>query len=388
MRAALPDDFVFDDHRRTGLGRLEGADAYLPAVAAVFEQSPDAIGETLHYLEVDTHGCLSVTRLFGTLVDGGPFENVAVQISHLRGSRFVAVELFELEDLERARARFDELRPDPLRIPPNAASRTRDRCFAAAAADDWAALRALACERFVFEDRSKAALLSGDLDPWIESVRYLQSEGGTPTRERIGTAGERIVIERITWTEAPTSRFELEHLVVVEVDAEGRFAASIKFDPDDRAAAFLEAELRFAAGEAGGARGLGLFGGAFVRRDWQAFRAAIAPDVTIRDHRVLGFFENVDSDRWVDSVRILPELAPDMSVESFRMLAWNAHGHVAATRVVGTMRDGGPFEYPFVRVIVTDGDRIRHFEIFPVDDADRAVAHFEELCTELPSAAA
>jgi hypothetical protein len=29
-RAALSHDFVFHDHRRTGLGRVEGVDAYLP----------------------------------------------------------------------------------------------------------------------------------------------------------------------------------------------------------------------------------------------------------------------------------------------------------------------------------------------------------------------
>jgi hypothetical protein len=41
LRAALPDDFVFRDHRRTGVGRIGNADDYVASMAAVFEQSRD-----------------------------------------------------------------------------------------------------------------------------------------------------------------------------------------------------------------------------------------------------------------------------------------------------------------------------------------------------------
>src|SRR5262249_47428668 len=37
LRAALPDDFVFHDHRRTGLGRIDTADEYVGWFAALFE---------------------------------------------------------------------------------------------------------------------------------------------------------------------------------------------------------------------------------------------------------------------------------------------------------------------------------------------------------------
>jgi hypothetical protein len=48
----------------------------------------------------------------------------------------------------------------------------------------------------------------------------------------------------------------------------------------------------------------------------------------------------------------------------------------------GTVPDGGPFENVFLRLIVADGDRIRHFETFDLADADQALARFEELCAE------
>jgi hypothetical protein len=35
-----------------------------------------------------------------------------------------------------------------------------------------------------------------------------------------------------------------------------------------------------------------------------------------------------------------------------------------------------------IRVIMTDGDRIRRNEVFAIDDVDRALARFEELCAE------
>jgi hypothetical protein len=127
MRAALPDDFFFHDHRRTGVGRIEGADDYVASMAAVYEQSPDAIPNHLYDIVVEKHGSLSVGGTVGTLTDGGEFESVFVRLMLFQGDRFVGFELFELEDLDVARARFEELRPDPLGIPPNDAAHARSR---------------------------------------------------------------------------------------------------------------------------------------------------------------------------------------------------------------------------------------------------------------------
>jgi hypothetical protein len=113
MRAALPDDFVFDDRRRTGVGRIEGADAYVASVAALYEQSPDLTTDVLYHVAAAEHGSLSVGRMFGTLAGGGAFESVFVRLNAYRDGRWAgSTELFELEDLDRARARFEELRND------------------------------------------------------------------------------------------------------------------------------------------------------------------------------------------------------------------------------------------------------------------------------------
>ena len=103
LRAALPDDFVLNDHRRTGLGQL-GKDDYVTSLAALFEQAPDVIIEPLYTVAAEEHANLSVVRMFGTLADGGAFESVMVRLASFRGEQIVGLELFEPEDLDAARA--------------------------------------------------------------------------------------------------------------------------------------------------------------------------------------------------------------------------------------------------------------------------------------------
>jgi hypothetical protein len=385
-RAALPDDFVFDDHRRTGLGRLEGADAYVASLAALFEQSPDVIMESLYTIARERHGQLWVGRTFGTLVDGGEFEIVSNRLQRFEAGQLAGFEIFEPEDLDRARARFEELCPDPLRIPPNAASpaRTRDRALEALAAQDWAALRALTTEDFRFEDRGKQSLVSGGVEPYIESLQFLTSEGGRFAFDLIGTAGERVAIERVMVTDANGS-FEIEQISVQEVGADGKQRAVIRFEADDRRAAFEEAQARFLAGEAAGVRGqapIAALDPAFTRHDWETVRACLTEDAVFRDRRAVGVLGTLDRDEWVESLRTLADLAPDVDAESFRILSWNDRGRVDLARSFGT-REGGAFENRFARVFVTHRDRVQRVEFFDIDAADAALARFAELCADL-----
>jgi ketosteroid isomerase-like protein len=109
LRAMLPDDYVLDDHRRTGVGRLEGAEAQVAAVAEMFRLTPDAMLAPLYIIAVEERGLLAMMHLFGTLADGGAFETIFLALAHFRDGRYAAMEFFESEDLERARARLHEL---------------------------------------------------------------------------------------------------------------------------------------------------------------------------------------------------------------------------------------------------------------------------------------
>jgi ketosteroid isomerase-like protein len=385
-RAALPDDFVFHDHRRTGIGRLECADDYVPWFAALFEQSPDAIYETMYTVARARHGLLGVMRLFGTLAEGGPFESVYVHLGQFEGDRFVGTELFELEDLDVARARFEALRPDPMRIPSNAACRVRDRMFEAVKAGAFPMLRALASSDFTFEDRRKRSMLTGDLELYIENAEFMRSQPHLRiTRELLGTAGDRLAFERLAQAGGPDGgEFEIDIITLVEVDAAGRLVAVINWDPDDRLAASDEAHARFVAGEAASApphATILALDRALTRRDWLAFRRCLADDLVYRDHRRLGL-GTLGCDALGAAVRAHVDLAPDLRTEKPRLLGWNRHGYVTVMHQYGTIPDGGPFENVFLRMIVADGDRIRQFETFDVADADQALARFEELCAD------
>jgi len=344
--------------------------------------------ETLYHLAAQKHGDLVVAHGYGTLAEGGEFESVFVRLTHYHGHRFVGVELFDLEDLDVARARFEELRPDPLRIPPNAASRVRDRTGDIVAARDWQALRALASDGFVFDDRRRRTAMTGDVELWIKSMELMRSASGErPPRELIGAVGDRIALDRVVWTGEPgNGPSEIEFMRLTEVDEDARLVTWINFDMGDRSAALAEAEVRFVAGEAastGGQAPILALHRAFARHDWEALRECLDPDAVVCDHRPLGLDLSTGDD-WLESLRVLADLASDVDAQTFRILAWNRHGRVDVSRVGGTMpHGGGPFENIVVRTIVTAGDRIQRCELFAVGDADRALACFEELCSHL-----
>jgi hypothetical protein len=100
------------------MGRLEDADAYVAALGALFEESPDAIIEPLYFVAIEKHGFITVAHTFGTLREGGEWESVYVQLAHHPGGALVGAELYEVDDLDVARARLEELRPTAALVRP------------------------------------------------------------------------------------------------------------------------------------------------------------------------------------------------------------------------------------------------------------------------------
>lgn len=111
VRAVLPDDFVFDDRRRTGLGRLEGADAFVPSLSAVWKLTREWRLDELYAVAVAPHARVAVWRTSSASAEGGEFESLFVELVRHEREQLRAIELFELENLEAALARFEELRP-------------------------------------------------------------------------------------------------------------------------------------------------------------------------------------------------------------------------------------------------------------------------------------
>src|SRR6185436_17829450 len=78
LRAALPAEFYLDDRRRTGVGHLDGAAAYLDSLAALWALSRDLRIDVLYIDRTAEHGLLYVTRWSGTNAEGGEFDAVYV----------------------------------------------------------------------------------------------------------------------------------------------------------------------------------------------------------------------------------------------------------------------------------------------------------------------
>jgi hypothetical protein len=117
---------------------------------------------------------------------------------------------------------------------------------------------------------------------------------------------------------------------------------------------------------------------AFAGRDWDALAARFTPDLVVNDHRRLGWEPLRDRTAYVQTLRSLVDLAPDVRLRldhvrtSDRALFW-----VAAWQ--GT-REGGPFEAPWIIVSEHDaGGLVRRFDQYDLDQLEEAQARFEEL---------
>jgi hypothetical protein len=108
LRGCLAPDAVIHDHRPLRLGEL-GPDPWVESLRVQVELAPDVNAEAFRILAWNRHGRVHLMRVFGTLREGGPFENVFVTVFLTEGDRIQRQEFFDLADADRALARFEEL---------------------------------------------------------------------------------------------------------------------------------------------------------------------------------------------------------------------------------------------------------------------------------------
>ena len=384
-RAVLADDVVFEDHRRTGAGRIEGASSFVENTPILWGLAPDIQFDAVHMLACDRHGFVGAGRNFGTLADGGgAFEVLTINVFSVERGRITRYEVFEPEDVDAALARFAELRPDPLRIPPNSATRAVDRHQRALETHDWGALDALCAPTLEYDDRRRGVLTTGDRDMFIASSRLIGAAGTRTERTLLATAGDRLALEHFGWRGSDDGVvFEMDNLSLTEVDAEGRIVAVIGFDPDDRRAASAELVDRYARSETSRGAPAALFElrRAMIAHDLERCRAALPDDFAYHDHRRTGpgRIEGAAFIAWVGS---LFEQSPDAIFESMYEVATGPHAVLHVDHVVGTLAEGGAFEQVFVMLAWFRGDRLAGAEVFELEDLDRARARFEALRAE------
>jgi len=168
---------------------------------------------------------------------------------------------------------------------------------------------------------------------------------------------------------------------VVERDAAGRVAALFTFAPRDIDSAYETLDARYDAGEAATAPHAQMtrdFRRAFAARDWDALATRLAPDLVVHDHRVLGWETLRGPAAYLDALRALVDLAPDvrLRIDHFEMAG---HGAIYVPVWCGT-HDGGGFETPSVIVAeLDDRGRIRRFDQYDLEHVAEARARFAEI---------
>jgi hypothetical protein len=371
--AVFADDFIEEDHRLLGWGTRSG-DEFLAQLRVMVELAPDVTLRLDHYLAINHRGVLRIARWVGSR-DGGPFEIPIVSVI-LPGpdGRIRRLHAYDLDQLDAARARFAELRPDPLRIPPNAATRASDRQREALEAEEWEAVEDSFAPTIVFEDRRRGFLTSGDREMLLANDRELSSFRPRFSRTVLATAGDRLVLQHLLLAGTHEGgAIEGEFLQIVEIDGDGRLVAVIAFDPDDRRAASREMLDRWACSDASHGLPVGVRR-AILDRDVDRLRAELPDGFVFHDHRRTGAGRLAATDDYVAWNAALVEASPDAIMEVLYYVAVERHAFLALAHNFGTLADGGAFESVFV--VIAGSDRT---ELFEPEDLDLARARFEEL---------
>ena len=114
---------------------------------------------------------------------------------------------------------------------------------------------------------------------------------------------------------------------------------------------------------------------AFADRDWDALAKLLAPDLVVTDHRLLGWAPLHGPDEYIEALRSLVELAPDVRLR-IDHLTMSDPRFLYVTTWVGT-RDGGRFETPSAMVCELDTTgRVCRFDQYDVDQLEALKATF------------
>jgi class 3 adenylate cyclase/tetratricopeptide (TPR) repeat protein len=396
MRALQHPDFpVIHDHRRLRILPAEQTgEEQTASLLELAQLAPDIDTETLRIVEWNERGALMLQRTWGTFESGSAFENLLLDLIIIDAAtnRVLAQELFDTDDIDTAITRFRAFGRDSVHlVRPNAASRALSRSTELIQAGDWDGVRALSAPDYAFQDRTRLGHVTIDRETALEMARQTAAQRYGMDTAVIATFGDRIAVTYSRFSGRwATGAWDYEQISVVQVDINGLMTATTMFEVEDRKAALAEAHARFFADEGASTpdanRATATLAAAIEARDWVAYRAQLADDFRMRDHRRPALLSEQGPDEYVASLAALAELAPDVRPEMFGVPAWSQHGSVMLLRAEGTAADGGPFEnlFALVHAIDTKSGRSVALELFDIDDIDSALARFAELSVPDP----
>ncbi|MEY2567023.1 MAG: hypothetical protein QOE35_1552 [Actinomycetota bacterium] len=379
---------VVHDRRPLGHGEISATE-FVARTRGLAELLPDGEVRIREVVALAPGRWLGLLHGSGHGPDGGVAEYEFFVVAVVANGAVSRAEFVAGDDRASALRRFEELDggPTPWTIPPNRAHENGLVMAARVLAHDEAGAAALHSPAFVFEDRR-----SGTLDaPPVGVGRQVRSVAGVEAvpMTLVATRGERLALERVVWEGAVPDGggpFEVEMLVLGELDEDGLIARRVLFDADDLDAAFEELDSRYVLGEGAACRGLferAMAGfHAWNARAWDVLAANMAADAVMVDRRPAGWGQLTRAG-FVEHVRTLPDLVVDgriRVVEVPRLGQRTWLGHIEGR---GHASDGGPVAYTFWVVAVVEHDRVARIEFLPIEDRTAAVARFDTLAGRL-----
>ncbi|MBI3768725.1 MAG: nuclear transport factor 2 family protein [Deltaproteobacteria bacterium] len=398
-----------NDHRLLGfvtllgVGALHGPAVWIQTLRSLVDLAPDVLPH-VDQVRTSDHGTLAQFAMLGTR-DGSAFEIPQINVSELDElGRIHRLDVYDLDQLDQARARFDAIgaqtASDPLAAfaQPNAvtaatpatrfanaATRAWDRMFTFWRARDWQRFAQPLSVGFRYVDRRRMAQLELDRDRFVEFTRQLGDMSSARLEtEVLATRGDRLALLpfHVEVADAEIGPSELEYVNLIEMSESDEVVMWVRFDVDDLDAAYAELDARYDAGEAAAhARASAWLRGflrAFANRDWDTLPALCAPTLVADDHRLVGWGTLRGPAAWVQALRALVDLASDARyhLDHVRLSdrGWLAEGAMRGTR------DGGMFEIPSIAVGELDelGKQLRG-DLYELDQFDQARARFDAI---------
>jgi class 3 adenylate cyclase/ketosteroid isomerase-like protein/tetratricopeptide (TPR) repeat protein len=376
----LSPDFELFDHVPAAVGNVRGRDAYIEYVRSFTELVPNARIDNVRDVALAPNIGLAESVLRGTSEDGTDIEVTWLDLGQFRDDVLVCLEQFPVDQLEAARARFDELGAQRSSLQ-NACTRTMDRFFAVLSVGDWDAVAAFIPDR-TYQDDRRTGLRNRSIgrDSVLENLRLVYPHS-TVQRGTLAIRGDRLAISSLHIV--TLQGFEVDLLAVTELDENGQFIAEVQLDPDDLDAAFAELDERYANGEGAAFAEPIRLASRLMRAvngpDWDEIRATLSDDLVVVSHQPASLGEMHGPDEWMETQRALFGLLSEYRSKIARYLAGTPTCVLVEQFTNGVTHDGAVIEFANLVVERVGDGVIVHLEAFPVDRFDEAKALFDEL---------
>src|SRR5262249_5181984 len=416
MLSAVAPDADHNDHRSLiGVGLMRGVQGFRESLGALFEAADGIANRVDDIFRVRPDAALLHVTNSGTdRRSGGPYERPFLLLWIFGADGLMThAELFDVGHEDEALARFDELIGEPAtalppaapshatarrkrRVHPNAATANAARVDAAMAARDADTLPGLLADQVEVVDHSTGT--TWDRQGMLASWRaLLNARNPTLRTEPLATLGASLALCR-EWVSASgfTGRtfdvgpYDMEELVTIEVDANGRRRWSEGFAAgrlDDAMVRLYEryAELLPAGPErtraAATARAAAATQGP---PDLDRQASAWAADIESVDDRILGTWFARGAEAHRRDLGSVLEVADDVVFGEDEIVGLGPDVLLTRRTHSGTDRaSGGRYERVFIwlRAFGTDG-LITRIEFFDSDREDEALARFDALTAQ------